>query len=80
MDSNVLIRIVVIGVLIAIVASMGSALIYLVRGRADKDDSKKMARSLTIRVGLSLGLFVLLMIAWYMGIIQPHDVEPPSQR
>jgi hypothetical protein len=80
MESSIVIRLVVIGVLLAIVASMGSALLYLVRGRSDKDDSKKMARSLTIRVGLSLGLFLLLMIAWLMGIIQPHDIEPPRPR
>ena len=51
-----LVRILVIGVLIAIVASLGSALFHLSRSGGD---SKKMARALTIRVGLSVALFIL---------------------
>ena len=31
-----------------------------------------MARALTIRVGLSILLFVLLLVAWRLGWIQPH--------
>ena len=49
--------------------SLGSALLHLVR---DKGESQKMARALTIRVGLSVLLFVLLMVAWWLGWIQPH--------
>jgi hypothetical protein len=54
--------------LIAIVLSLGSALVHLVR---DKGESKKMARALTIRVALSVLLFVLLLVAWSLGWIQP---------
>jgi hypothetical protein len=72
-DSVVVIRLVIVGVLIAIVGSLGSALYHLARG---KGDSKRMIRALTIRVGLSVALFVLLMIAWAMGIIHPHDIQP----
>jgi hypothetical protein len=52
------------------VLSLGSALVHLVRG---KGDSQKMARALTIRVGLSILLFVLLLVAWSLGWIQPHE-------
>jgi hypothetical protein len=31
-----------------------------------------MARALTIRVGLSILLFALLLLAWSLGWIQPH--------
>jgi len=58
----------VIAILILIVASLGSALYYMLRGR---DDPKKMARALALRVGLSLGLFVLLMAGWFLGLWQP---------
>jgi hypothetical protein len=37
----------------------------------DKGDSKKMVRALTVRVSLSVGLFLLLMVAWATGLIQP---------
>jgi len=69
-------RIAVVGVLIAIVVSLGNALFHLVRDR-DRDDgesSRKMARALTVRIGLSIALFALIMLGWYLGLIRPHGV------
>jgi hypothetical protein len=66
------IKILIIITLFAIVISLGSALFHLSRGTGD---SKKMARALTIRVGLSVALFILLMLAWYNGLITPHGVR-----
>jgi hypothetical protein len=31
-----------------------------------------MARALTIRVALSITLFLLIMIGWYAGLLVPH--------
>jgi cytochrome bd-type quinol oxidase subunit 2 len=62
-------RLLILACLVAIVLSLGSALVHLMR---DKGESKKMARALTIRVGLSVLLFVLLMLAWWLGWIQPN--------
>ncbi len=59
-------KIVVILFLILIVGSLGSALFYLMR---DKGGSDRTVKALTIRVGLSLGLFVLLMAGYYFGLI-----------
>jgi len=70
---DMVLRIVVIVMLFAIVASLGSALFHLSRGRGDSD---KMVRALTLRIGLSIVLFVLLMVAWYMGLIAPHGLRP----
>jgi hypothetical protein len=63
------IKILIIIVLFAIVGSLGSALFHLSKGSGD---SKKMVRALAIRVGLSLALFILLMAAWYLGLISPN--------
>jgi len=63
------IRILIFCVLIAIVASLGTALFHLYGG---EHDSKKMVRALTIRIALSLALFFLLMLAWWAGLISPH--------
>jgi hypothetical protein len=63
------IKILIIIVLFAIVGSLGSALFHLSKGSGD---SKKMVRALSIRVGLSLILFILLMAAWYTGLIHPN--------
>jgi FtsH-binding integral membrane protein len=59
-------KLVVIAFLIVIVASLASALIYLIR---DKGHSERTAKALTVRVALSVGLFLLLMIGYYFGII-----------
>lgn len=63
----------VVAVLIAIMASLGSALYYLL---TDKGNSKRMVNSLTVRIGLSVALFVLLFVAWALGLVQPHPREP----
>jgi len=60
-------RYVVIAVLIAIVASLGSALVFMYR---DRGNSKRMVKALALRVGLSVGLFLALMGAYYLGLIK----------
>ena len=64
-------KLVVILVLGAIVASLGVALYHLSAG---KGDSSKLVRSLTVRIALSVVLFVLLMLAWWLGLIHPHGL------
>ena len=66
-----IVRVLVIAVFVGILVSLGTALYQLTRSGGD---SKKMIRALAIRVGLSLALFLLLMIAWYTGLIQPHGL------
>ena len=65
------IKLLVILVLAAIVLSLGVALYQLATGRGN---SGNMLRSLTVRIGLSVALFVLLMIAWRLGLITPHGL------
>jgi Protein of unknown function (DUF2909) len=76
---NSLLRLLVLGLLVAIFVSLGSALRHLSRGGGEQD-SRKMARALTIRISLSLALFALLVIAWYMGLISPHALQSPLPR
>ena len=58
-------------ILLGIIGSLASALFFLVK---DKQDSKRTVRALTLRVGLSVSLFVLLLVAYYMGLIQPRTL------
>jgi cytochrome bd-type quinol oxidase subunit 2 len=58
-------------VMLGILFSLGSALFHLM---TDKGDSKKMVRALTVRVALSVALFLMLMIAWAVGLITPHGI------
>lgn len=59
-------RYVVIAVLVLIVASLGSALFYMV---TDHGGSRRMVKALAVRVGLSVGLFLFLMASHYFGWI-----------
>lgn len=68
-----ILRLFVVGMLIAIVGSLGSALYHLASG---KGDSGKMVKALTWRISLSIVLFLVLLLAWWQGWIQPHDVNP----
>ncbi len=66
-----LIKLLIVACLIAIVVSLGSGLFHLVN---DKGESKKMVRALTLRIALSVALFILLFIAWSQGMIEPHGL------
>ncbi len=59
-------KIVVIIFLLLILASLGSALYFLV---TDCGQSKRTVTALALRVGLSVTLFLLLMAAYYFGLI-----------
>jgi hypothetical protein len=59
-------RYVVIVMLVMILASLASALVFMLKGRSDP---KQMARALTVRVGLSVALFLMLMAGYYFGLI-----------
>ena len=60
------VKIVVIVFVVLILASLGSALFYLV---TDRSNSKRVAKALALRVGLSVTLFLLLMAGYYFGLI-----------
>lgn len=64
-------KIFIVATLLAIVASLGHALFAMAGGPTD---DKRMVRSLTIRVALSVGLFVMLFIGWRTGAIAPHGM------
>ncbi|HEU4589481.1 MAG TPA: twin transmembrane helix small protein [Steroidobacteraceae bacterium] len=56
----------VIAMLVAIVASLASAAVFMFRKRGDP---KRMVKALALRVGLSVTLFLLLMAGYYFGFI-----------
>ena len=66
-----LVKLMVIVLLIAIVASLFSGLFFMVK---DKGQSGRSANAMTIRIGLSIFAFVLLMVAAATGLITPHGL------
>ncbi len=59
-------RYVVLGFIVFILFSLFSALYYVMK---DKGQSRRAVKALTLRVGLSIALFVMLLLASYFGFI-----------
>jgi hypothetical protein len=63
---------------IAILASLGSALYFMMQGSGHGPDGKPrsggMARALAFRVGFSILLFLCVLLAWKLGYIQPTGI------
>jgi hypothetical protein len=60
------VKILVILFLVFIVASLGSALYFMVK---DKGQGERAVKALTVRIALSVVLFALLMLGFYFGFI-----------
>ncbi|HVG03555.1 MAG TPA: twin transmembrane helix small protein [Burkholderiaceae bacterium] len=63
-------RIVIVIALIGILFSLGSALFYLMR---DKGTTNRTVNALTIRVGISIALFLFILFSYWMGWISPRS-------
>lgn len=63
---------------LAILACLAAAGFFMLRkpdAQHDGQRSKNMARALTVRVVLSVVLFVCLLLAWKLGYIQPTGLN-----
>ena len=69
-----IVRILIFALLAAILISLFSALGYLIRNKGP-DREARVAKALTLRIGLSLSLFLLLMVAFYFGLL-PSNGHP----
>jgi hypothetical protein len=63
-------KIVILCLLLVVLISLGSALAAMAKG----DKSDKMLKSLSWRIGLSVTIFILLLIGQAMGLITPHGL------
>lgn len=66
---------------LAILGSLAAAMFFMLKGsEKDKQETKSkansMARALAFRVGLSILLFICVLIAWRLGYIQPTGIPP----
>lgn len=57
---------------VLIIGSLASALVFLMR---DKGKSNRTVQALTLRVGFSVTLFILLLLAYKFGWIQPTGIH-----
>ena len=63
--------------LVAVLGALASAGFFMLRkGRSGTDGagSPAMARALALRVALSIAAFLIVLLAWWMGWIQPSGI------
>lgn len=66
-------KILVIAAFVVILYTLASSFYFLVR---DSGEGDRTVRRLSWRVGLSLGLVILLWIGFQAGVIEPQGVDP----
>ena len=64
-------RIIVILAFLGIVVSLGSALVFLMR---DKGGTNRTVNALSVRIGLSIALFLFVLFANHMGWIHSTGI------
>jgi hypothetical protein len=64
-----IVRIVVILIFVGILGSLASALFYLMR-------DKETVNALTVRIGMSVVLFLFLLFSYWMGWIETTGFKP----
>lgn len=65
-------KILIVFVLLLIIASLGTALVYLLK---DRNRSPRTVKALTFRIVMSIGLFLLLLLGYRVGLLQPHGLQ-----
>ncbi len=64
-------KIIILFAMIIIAGSLISSLLFLIR---DSGNSKRTVKALTIRISISLCLFLFLLIAFKLGLMKPHGI------
>jgi hypothetical protein len=66
---------------LGIVVSLAAAGLFMLRGTDGETGAKNnsMVRALALRIGISVALFLLILLLWSLGIIQPTGIIPGQQ-
>jgi Mn2+/Fe2+ NRAMP family transporter len=63
---------------VCVLVALASAGVFMLRkGNAEEDPARRnnhMARALAVRVGLSVALFLFILLSWYMGWVRPTGI------
>jgi putative copper export protein len=68
------IKIIILILFVLILASLAASMFTFIR---DRENKQRTAKLLTIRITLSIILFIVLGLSFLMGWIQPHPLLPP---
>lgn len=64
-------KLIIIAFLIVILWNLGAGLYYMM---VDKGKTDRTVKSLTWRIGLSVGLILLIVVGILTGVVKPHGV------
>lgn len=65
-------KILMVLMLVLVLAALASAGLFMLRrGENAAEDDRRMARALAVRVGLSVALFLFVLLSWAMGWVKP---------
>lgn len=64
-------KLVIVAFLVVILWNLGAGLYYMM---VDKGTTNRTVKSLSWRIGLSVGLILLVMLGIYTGVIKPHGI------
>jgi hypothetical protein len=72
-------KIVIIVALLLVLGALGSAGVFMLRKdrvpeKEGEPRDKKMANALAVRVGLSVALFLFILLSWHFGWIEPKGI------
>ena len=72
---------IIIGIaFLGILISLGAAGIFMLRRHdPEKPKNKGMVNALTLRIGLSVALFLMILLLWSFGYIEPTGIIPGQQ-
>ena len=73
MQTPFFIKAIIVLALLAILASLALALVRL---NQDRGQTSRTVKALTVRIGLSIALFLLIVVGFMTGLVVPHGVVP----
>jgi len=75
MTGALIFKIIIVLLLLAVLVSLASGMFFLVQ---DEGESDRTVKSLTVRITLSIALFLMLIIGYFTGMIRPHGISPEA--
>lgn len=66
-----LVKLIIVGLLLAILASLFTSMSFLIR---DDSQRRRTLTALKIRVALSITLVLFVLLSWHMGWITPNSL------
>ncbi len=71
-------KVIIVLVLLAVLGALASAGVFMLGRRPERlrpgEVDRRMARALALRIGLSVALFLFILLAWALGWVRPTGI------